>query len=308
MLVFYGAVIVLEYLSVASGTMGTTTSLSMQVGQHRALKQQSASGQKDDRIIYFLHIHKSAGTHFCRTARENKLNVSKTNCNVQKDQRCCGSDDTLEAQRAYAASTQYDLVANERDMYNAMDISSYRYVVMLRDSKERYRSHWKNMCRVHNDTSTTFHTWWTRQPDNWNVRKICGTRCQNVPKYQITEELFEYTLERLRLFEDILFVERFDETYRTFAKRVGWNRPPPKMIRYDTSFLYAKASSREADWEPMMSALDDVLYEYAMDLYEGGEQPPTLGKKRMNRLQRYLTDGPRRMCNSECCHLECSTY
>jgi hypothetical protein len=144
------------------------------IDNHLPLVQRRAV--KDDRITYLLHLHKSAGTHMCLAARANNVRVAATNCNVQNDQRCCGNGDTFEAQRTFAARTEFELVANERDMYSAMDTASYRYVVVLRDSRDRYISHWKNMCRQHNDTSTEFQDWWERQPDNWNTRKICGTR------------------------------------------------------------------------------------------------------------------------------------
>ena len=261
----------------------------------------------DNRTIYFLHLHKAGGTHLCDAAKVNGMNVSQTNCNVQKDQRCCGGNDTLEAQQAFARTTHYDLVANERDMYTAMDTSLYRYVVVLRDSQSRYRSHWKNMCREHNDTTTSFTAWWTRQPDNWTVRKICGSRCMGIAKYGITEELFEYTLNRLRLFEDIMFTERYDETYETFAKHVGWHVPRPEVRSYDPTFPYAQDESDV--WDPHMSALDDALYEFAVTLYDGGfEHPPRVGRESRSRIRNYLADGPSKKCSTECCHAECSTY
>ncbi|GKY92288.1 hypothetical protein MPSEU_000199900 [Mayamaea pseudoterrestris] len=264
----------------------------------------------DNRTIYFLHIHKSAGTLLCATARANKLNVSKSNCNIQTNQRCCGGDDSLEAQQTFARTTHYDLVANERDMYTAMDTSMYRYVIVLRNSQARYFSHWKNMCRAYNDMTTTFHSWWTRQPDNWIVRKICGTRCMNKPKYQLSEEDFTYALERLRLFENIMFTERFQETYQTFARHIGWTVPPPKFPKYDDStFAYAKdVAMEDTAWDPLMSVLDDVLYEYAVNLYESHQQPPQLSNASRRKIREYLADGPSRACTNECCHEKCSTY
>jgi hypothetical protein len=259
----------------------------------------------DDRIIYYLHIHKSAGTAMCRAAEYNALDVSKTNCNVQADQRCCGEDDSLEAQQDFALSTDYQLVANEKDMYEAMDTEYYRYVVMLRDSRARYKSHWKNMYRRNNekDTVENFTEWWTGQPDNWNVRKICGTPCMNTPKYGLTEHLWNQTVERLSQFDDILFVDRFNETFTKFASRVGWTRMP--VLQSIARHVDYPSSSDE--WDPMMTALDDALYEFAEGLYEGIPHPyAALSTERRAALREYFAR--EQECNSPCCATTCSTY
>jgi hypothetical protein len=280
----------------------------------------------DDRIIYYLHIHKSAGTTICKSAQFNGLDVSETNCNVQADQRCCGEDDSLEAQQEFALSTDYQLVANEKDMYEAMDTEHYRYVVMLRDSRDRYESHWKHVYRRYNETFTVeneahwkhmhrrnneketvenFTEWWTGQPDNWNVRKICGTPCMNTSKYGITEQLWNQTVERLRQFDDVLFVDRFNETFTKFASRVGWTRMPVvKPIARHVDY-----PSMGDEWDPMMTALDDALYEFAEGMYQGIPRPyAALSTERRTALREYFARGREQNCNSPCCAATCSTY
>jgi hypothetical protein len=96
-----------------------------------------------DKVIYLLHIHKSGGTALCNMARFNLLSTSMYNCNVQPDQRCCGNQDSLERQTAYANRTKYDFVASEGRMYESMDPNSYSYIIVLRKSLQRYYSHWK---------------------------------------------------------------------------------------------------------------------------------------------------------------------
>lgn len=297
----------------------------------------------DDRIIYYLHIHKSAGTTICKAAKSNGLSVSETNCNVQVDQRCCGEDDSLEAQQDFALSTDYQLVANEKEMYAAMDTEHYRYVVMLRDSRDRYESHWKhvyrrytkkddveNFKRTHahrrnnekdtvenfagthehrrNDEKVTvenFTEWWTGQPDNWNVRKICGTPCMNTSKFGLTEQLWNHTVERLSQFDDVLFVDRFNESYTKFASRVGWTRMPViQPITRDVD--YPRMSD---EWDPMMTALDDALYEFAEGMYQGIPFPyAAISTERRTALREYFARGREQKCNSPCCAATCSTY
>lgn len=190
----------------------------------------------DKRIFYFLHIHKSAGTSFCTAAQKNKMTVNRRkNCNVQLDQRCCGYSDTMASQQEFAKTTSYTFVANEQDMYSSIDIEHYRYILILRKSYNRYKSHYQHttkrsygrLSRSRKPFYTgTYRQWWTGQPDNWNLRKICGTACQNIPKYQITLQHFLYTLSRLLLFDDIIFVESYDNSYTKFANKVGWEYIP----------------------------------------------------------------------------------
>ena len=114
--------------------------------RNRNRKPKYSSRQRpSDKIVYLLHIHKSAGTLMCNLARVNGLSVSTRNCNVQMDQRCCGHNDSLQAQAVYANYTKYDLVASETQMYEGMDLEHYKYIVVLRNSQNRYFSHWKHV-------------------------------------------------------------------------------------------------------------------------------------------------------------------
>jgi len=271
----------------------------------------------DTRIIYFLHIHKSGGTNMCLAARENGMSTSGRNCNVQPDQRCCGESDGFIAQRGYAQFTKYNFVANERTMYEAMDVESYRYVVLLRNSYDRYVSHWRNVCREHPNTfQESFEEWSKRQPDNWSLRQLCGTRCASVPKFQITEEQLKYTLDRLSKFEDILLLEQYNTTYAEFARKVGWNKMPvPKP--YADNFSYPVVARRSSDdtsgWDPFMTVLDDALYEYAEQSLLARQDEmkkitsATTSKMTMT-MKQYFELGPSRNCFTECCHGECSLY
>jgi len=263
--------------------------------------------QKEDRIIYFLHLHKSGGTSMCLAAAQNlgedRVNLVD-NCNVQSDQRCCGGSDSLEAQQAFARTTRYRFVANERDLYEALDTQDYRYVVTLRNSRERYLSHFRHMDRETPRYRDPFSTWWTGQPDNWNVRKICGTRCSNVPKFQLTAQLFNYSLDRLDQFEDLLFVEDYSESYRRFAQRVGWAHASIPNGNQQGPIIQSSKNNNHTlldDWDPLMSALDDALYEYAWAKYRG-EQPPH------PQVDTYFAEGPGRNCSTLCCTVRCSPY
>jgi len=467
-------------------------------------------------MIYFLHIHKSAGSFVCKQAFRNQLAADyKRNCNVRDDQRCCSSEngsgkkprvrvageerdrdhhatndhdhdhdhpttstthhhneteddaarasssstsfsDTFSARRqiAFARTAPYDLVAAEKELPEILLPDHYDYVVSLRNSRDRYASHWNHLMRAavavavpapnepqrnkrqrkqqrrqqqlqlqqrrqraitrgkrrqrrHNDNDNdnysldeTKNEWslsnflsWTQkflplqpqnqriiaeyndnnddndndnnykmdsvvvaaansntsnatndatprfwphnrripydpddpghyrwmvrhpadgsfhpvgnytkwvqgQPDNYNLRMICGTRCATVPKYRIPKDLFEHALERLWVdFSHLLFVEDMEESFGRFAHAYGWktttnhndtstgtgtgtghrhsNSKTPSHPHKSTptnpfvssintnANANANANATSEWWDPYVSVLDDALYEFA---------------------------------------------
>eukprot|EP00977_Amphora_coffeiformis_P011177 scaffold2671_cov167-Amphora_coffeaeformis.AAC.15 len=266
------------------------------------------NNKSDHRLIYFLHIHKSGGSTMCQTARVNHERTNENhNCNVQSDQRCCGGKDSLQAQRSFwtAFRHRYSFVANEGDMYRAMDTARYRYVVQLRDSRARYFSHWQHVYRLQQPPAknVTFSEWYKLQPDNWNLRKICGTDCQTIPKYGISRQVFEQTVERLLKFDHVLFVEDFNRSFTDFAKAVNWPllpvfRPPVRSIQYPID---------DEPWDPLMSALDDALYTIAKQRFEGRASLPLPSEMEAN-TAKYFREGSTRACSNPCCGPKCSKY
>jgi len=309
---------------------------------------------KGDKVIYYLHIHKAGGTTMCKQALKQRLSINfRNNCNVQTDQHCCGYQDSLERQIAYARTTPYDLVASEKYMYDAMATDHYVYVVTLRDSATRYLSHWNHLRMISelnpsykdedanydededaeyniaygisssntaarakipflrsfgnkaktskdkpqspirmnddhekyrvigtkNDYVGNFSTWWEFQPDNYSTRMICGPKCLDIPKFQITPELFRYTLERLSRFSHVLFLEDIKTSYAKFAKALKWNFAPTvghenkrRNVNKDEAVVQPKVSDLMAannlTYDPFMTALDDALYEFARMRYD----------------------------------------
>lgn len=180
-----------------------------------------ASSQR--KIVFFLHIHKSAGSTLCAIARANgEIVNARGNCNVQHDQRCCGGD-SLREHQAYARATRYTFVAAERPMYSAMDHEHFEYVVAIRRSLDRYYSHFRHVERLYHDGST-FQAWMDGQPDNWNLRQLCGTRCLRVPKFKLTLAHYVYTLRRLRAFDVVIRLDRFQNDLRRFADSRQWSK------------------------------------------------------------------------------------
>ena len=267
-------------------------------------------GSGRQKVIYLLHIHKAAGSSMCHMAFRNRLSVHKErNCNVQADQQCCGNDDTMMAQVLYAQHTYWDLVAVEREMYDNMAPEWYDYTVILRNSRTRYYSHWNHVSTIKD--RGTFQEWWTRQPDNWNTRMICGPKCSaNASKFQITPHLFQMTLDRLALFTDILFVETMNASVSKFAHKYGWSDIPLMVNRKLDPIIKNVTSLSAIGWDPDMSALDDALYEFGQR-QEAGLLPYAQYSKEVQRhLDAYFSRSSdnKRNCTNPCCSDPCSGH
>jgi hypothetical protein len=266
---------------------------------------------RETRIIYLHHIHKAGGSILCAAAQLNGLKVNfRDNCNVQANQQCCGNQDSLQAQQEFARTTRFNFVANEADLIESIDPQNYRYVIQLRNSQQRYKSHWKHVIRAYSGT-TTFSDWWAGQPDNWTVRKICGSRCHNIAKFNISRELFEYSLKRLHVFDDILLLENFQESFVRFTTKVGWKPYIPKASTNQDSWSSDAYPPlwNNTSWDVSMTALDNALYQYALQLYHNDTtRIPVLSHDIMKDVELYFQQGPSRGCTTPCCSQECSKY
>lgn len=155
--------------------------------------------------------------------------------------------------------------------------------------------------------------WWQNQPDNYNVRMICGSKCLEIPKYQITKELFQYTLRRLDSFSHVIFLEDMQRSFDVFAKHVGWKTPVNASDLHQNAkvVIPAKFSSIPAEraWDPFMSVLDDALYDHARGKYIGHIQKGILFGSTANQalVTEYCAHGSDRKCQNPCCG-ECSIW
>ena len=233
--------------------------------------------ENDHRIIFFLHIHKAGGTAMCNTAMANGMQTFRSstirNCNVQADGRCCGNSDTLEAQQEFARTTNLTFVACEGPMYEAMDPEHYRYITALRKGESRYQSQWKMLSRQHKHFATPFDEWWKAQPDNWATRQLCGSKCEGVGQYKMTPDMFDHTLQRLRLFENIVLLDDYNRTFAKVERDLRWTQTVSDRKKNMEQWKKKKRPYPplgETVWDSNMSILDDVLYEYARQLNERG--------------------------------------
>ena len=304
-------------------------------------KRTIARNKKYNKTLFFVHIHKSAGSLICHhTFRNRVASNARQNCNVQSDQRCCGNSDTVQAQISYALTTKYDFVAIERDMYDSMAPDYYDYIAAIRDSKARYYSHWRHLRRLipvngtqhggygnsgwlmgdvikewksGDDPKTTwqgsdplgdFKVWSDHQPDNWNTRIFCGPKCRVRAQFQITADLFIYTLKRLTLFRHIMFVEDMGNSFRKFAEAYGWEPETESIVKNVGS---NSGNLTEQEWNPLMSALDDALYEFCKRIFNNDTLHLWDDFSNQAQVDKYFSEGHVYGCSNACCG-SCSIY
>jgi hypothetical protein len=181
---------------------------------------------------------------------------------VQKDQRCCGGD-TIKAHAQFYRETKYDFVASENYMYATMDTDRYTYITVLRNSLSRYYSHY-NYIDGNNITKTNFSQWMDGQPDNWNVRHICGTKCMHIAKYGLGVHEFKFTVDRLRKFAHISLVEHYNSSITELSRILKWEHNISVKINSLKYRIHA-TSSEYAN----MTYLDDLLYSYVLAMQRG---------------------------------------
>ena len=155
---------------------------------------------KYPRMIHFLHIHKSAGTFLCKQAFHNKMAADYgKNCNVRNDQRCCwyskeheswthtidthNETKLLEESMRFAKTAPFDFVATEKELFGPMLSDHYDYVVTLRDSRSRYKSHWQHLDRNAQQRKTDFERYRNgrkrKQPHRGGGYRVSGQRNPN---------------------------------------------------------------------------------------------------------------------------------
>ena len=211
------------------------------------------------KIIFFLHLHKSGGTSVCGAAHDSNERASPNGCNVQKDRRCCGGE-TEGEQTSFALQTKYSFVASEGYMYREMNTEHYMYIIALRVSVSRYFSHYQHVVRGLQIT-TTFYEWTLGQPDNWNTRHICGTRCVLIPKYGLSVSDFTFAAHRLANFSHIVFMHDFDTSFAKMARALSWRVETPRRLQAARPYN----STPDSSGTKAMTFLDDLLYEYARE-------------------------------------------
>jgi hypothetical protein len=263
----------------------------------------------------FMHIHKGGGTALCNIMHKLRMRSSYKNCLVQPDMRCCGGD-SLQIHSEFARRTPFRFVANEKMMYDAIDKKSFVYVTIMRKSSARYLSHFMHvsMALSKRVAFSEFYDWWSRQPDNYIVRQLCGKPCESVAKFHLSRDHLEYAMARLRMFDDIMFLESWDESYTAFAKKYGWrldsiNVDKAKinsMHHLVTNYKRVEESVLAKPMDPLMTALDDALYEFATAVAK--QETVVFNSSTIETVDAYFREGQKRACHNRCCSAKCSSF
>ena len=224
-------------------------------------KPSTPDGKK---IIYFMHMHNTAGTAMCRIAVAQSKNKNlksrvisnpRQNCNVflklpmqvegaffGHATPCCG--ETIEQQEKFAKNSKFTFVANEMYLPNELDYKNYDFITILRDPWDRYKSHFAH------DFSAQFHQmkwykekfgrekamstvfvaknftdWVSSQRDNYFTRKICGEDCMEVPRGKLNSSHLEKAKSRLDKFSAVMILENLNQSLDILRSRFNWKIP-----------------------------------------------------------------------------------
>jgi hypothetical protein len=139
------------------------------------------------------------------------------------------------------------------------------------------------------------------------------------PKYQISPQLFQYTLQRLDQFRHFVFVEDLKTTFDSMAASYGWKPHDQDFTRNAGNHSKANNNNnnatqhqllKAAKWDVKMSALDDALYEFARRKYHNVTTVQLLWQQPFANQQdvdEYFAFAPRENCTDACCG-QCSLY
>jgi hypothetical protein len=104
--------------------------------------------------------------------------------------------------------------------------------------------------------------------------------CENLPQHGINATHWEYTLERFKLYENVIFLNDWMDSFNRFASDVGWKLLSAEDSHVKKNAASAKQKERKVEmlhnWDENMSMLDDALYAYARAIYDDQPQPPPL--------------------------------
>jgi hypothetical protein len=267
------------------------------------------------RAILFMHVHKGGGTAFCNIMQRMRIRASRKNCLVQKNMRCCGGDSLVD-HALFLKRSFFRFLANEKMMYDAIDKKNYLYVTILRKSIDRYLSHFMHVSMITTKkvVFSKYYDWWTRQPDNFIVRQLCGKPCEEVAKYQLTRSHLDYTMSRLRMFDDVMFLESWDESFDAYSRRyklpeITYQQDKSKINSMSyrvTNHTSIAKQAKAKPIDPLMTALDDVLYEFALMMVN--RTIVELPEHILVGMDTYFDEGVERGCTTPCCAAECSSF
>jgi len=267
------------FFSSSSSSSSTSTS-AMATTRHRHHQQQQQEQEQQQQQIRRRRQHWQERQQHQELSHHERGSKKKIRSREEADDDAVlssrRSTTNKDAMRdAAPKETMEDATENEHGAttFHGDQSGQDQYNLTIRDSKGVFH-------RLGNYTH-----WILGQPDNYNMRMICGTRCRDVPKYRLTQDLFEYTMLRLWYnFTHILFVEDMDNSFRRFATAYGWTIPSSTATIKNATTTVATIPSSDtkkakkkkqqflsslsnSSWDPYMSVLDDALYEFAKRKY-----------------------------------------
>jgi len=206
----------------------------------------TSSVARRERLIYWLHFHKSGGTSVCTAAQKNDEVVPNDgNCNFAwvkgLDSPVHGAGEvasakesapptksyfpmaTVRQQVAYMRSVNVTFLGNEVALPSELPARKDAILAtMLRDPMERAYSHYRFNEGIGNDRNTSLHYWLAHTPDNWITRQLCGLECWSIRHGHLNDSHLEVAHRHLRQFELVGALEDWSGAAQRMSNAFGW--------------------------------------------------------------------------------------
>jgi hypothetical protein len=96
------------------------------------------------------------------------------------------------------------------------------------------------------------------------------------------------------------------DSFNAFATSYRW-KPIQGEDGTRTKRNYTATDVEQAEWNPLMSALDDALYEFAQRLYNSETAKLWDSFSNQAEVDKYFSMGPKQSCADICCG-HCTPY
>ena len=185
------------------------------------------------KMLYHLHVHKSAGTHIFHRAREMKTWG-------RKPLKLYPSSDATVYRHAHSLSwlnrsdismvkNEYILPSNMHELWGV-----FSGVVVVRDPAMRSYSHYSHVCvqlskaNGHDPLCASFEEWALAQPDNFLTRVLCGENCKDVPRGGLTSGHLALAIQRLYEFDVVVDLDNLKQSEEILA--LFYSFPPEHEV------------------------------------------------------------------------------
>lgn len=256
--------------------------------------------QRDGTFLYFQHLRKAGGTHFCTLAEDNlpKQNLPPYYCmpdyqwpSSRGGQKCAGCLHHYSNQEiaSFLNAKHHRIAGNEWDSFDVehhFDLDGAVYVTSFRDPANRAVSQFRFECLEHRGCNApSFDVWWTRRRDLYNVYTWTfsdigrqGSIMDDASKADQRANAMSVAMETIAQFHLVLNMEWLEDAEYAIQSSLGFAntqtlhktvRPHNQGLKRKDSFDAPTFLNRNATFTRLREslALDEILTDVARRLF-----------------------------------------